>query len=49
MEVIEALHTSILEPRDHLHINQLRTFTPSAAMYEHTARLTVPLGRNRDC
>jgi hypothetical protein len=25
MEVIEALRTSILEPRDHLHINQIRT------------------------
>jgi hypothetical protein len=24
MEVIEALRTSILEPHDHLHINQLR-------------------------
>jgi len=24
MEVIEALRTSILEPRDHLHINQMR-------------------------
>jgi hypothetical protein len=26
MEVIEALRTSILEPRDHLHINHERTF-----------------------
>jgi len=26
MEVIEALRTSILEPRDHLHINQIRSF-----------------------
>jgi len=25
MEVIEALRTSILEPRDHLHINHERT------------------------
>jgi len=31
MEVTEALRTSILEPRDHLHINQLRTFAHSAA------------------
>jgi hypothetical protein len=26
MEVIEALRTSILEPHDHLHINQMRMF-----------------------
>jgi len=26
MEVIEALRTSILEPRDRLHINQSRIF-----------------------
>jgi hypothetical protein len=25
MEVIEALRTSIPEPHDHLHINQIRT------------------------
>jgi len=47
--VIEALRTSILEPRDHLHINQKRTFTPSVAMHKCTARLACPLGRNRDC
>jgi hypothetical protein len=27
MEVIEALRTSILEPRDHPHINQMRAFS----------------------
>ena len=26
MEVIEALRTSIPEPHDHLHINQIRAF-----------------------
>jgi len=25
MEVIEALRTSIMEPRDHLHINHVRS------------------------
>jgi hypothetical protein len=27
MQVIEAQRASILEPHDHLHINQIRTFT----------------------
>jgi hypothetical protein len=35
--VIEALRTSILVPRDHLHINQMRMFVLGAAMYNHAA------------
>ena len=38
MEVIEALRISILEPRDHFHINQKRTFTPNAAMHRPACR-----------
>jgi len=31
MQVIEAQCASILVPHDHLHINQIRTFTPAGA------------------
>jgi hypothetical protein len=36
MQVIEAQCTSILEPHDHLHIKQKRTFNPSAPVYKYT-------------
>jgi hypothetical protein len=36
MQVIEALRASILEPHDHLHISQMRTFTRSTPMHKHT-------------
>jgi len=37
MEVIEALRTSILEPHDHLHINQMSELC--------AGRIRGPLGR----
>jgi hypothetical protein len=37
MQVIEAQRASILEPHDHLHISQMQTFDPSAAMRKDTA------------
>jgi hypothetical protein len=32
MWVVEALRTSILEPRDHLHIKQVRALAQGAAL-----------------
>jgi hypothetical protein len=41
MQVIEAQRASILVPHDHLHINQMRTFTPSLMMHKYTVQTTI--------
>jgi hypothetical protein len=47
MQVIEAQRASILEPHDHLHINQISTFVTRAPM--HKAWRTGLRGRNGIC
>ena len=46
MQVIEAQRASILEPHDHLHINQIRTSTSAgrATSRAQIARLGVASG-----